>query len=124
MENTKTRSFRNIFSLAISTVVLIIAGAVIVSYTGIQFYRIYTDYQLKKEAIQYAVDSGSYLRAEFDDNSGIGFNVNKGSVPGILETKQGNTLFIEVKPRNSDDEYYRTPGGVIITPHFQDVEVL
>jgi type II secretory pathway pseudopilin PulG len=110
-------SKRSKFALGIIEVILILGLVLIVAYAGIQMYTIYTNSNLQKQAVQYAVDTEAMLEIQFTDNSAIAFNVNPGTNPSVLNSSSGSTRTVKVVPRYYITEYYRTPNGNIITPY-------
>lgn len=123
MENNQREYFecnnmkRTKFALGILEVILILGLVLIVAYAGIQMYTIYTNSDLQKQAVQYAVDTEAMLEIQFTDNSAIAFNVNPGNNPSVLNSSSGSTRTVKVVPRYYMTEYYRTSNGMIITPY-------
>lgn len=105
------------YCLDMGIVILIIAGLIIVAATAVQMHKTYTHGQITQNVVQQVVDKGYYVELNLSDNSGTGFNVTKGKVPGVLNSKTGGVITLKAAPRYFKGEYYRSPNGGIGSPY-------
>lgn len=102
--------------ISIATLLLILAGLLIVAVAGVKLYTVYTQDKQIESAIQMAKDQNRQI--EIYTSNGFEMNLNVTSTTKFsVAGKSSNVTQITVYPRNYRTEYIIPPNGQIITPY-------
>ena len=102
----KKRQYRNAI-IEWPVVILIIASLAILSYTGIEMYKTYTDNKKFEMALEYAKDNNCMAEFRATNGGSCSFNIKAGNANAALELMQGSAFSIKLYPRNYKPEYYQ-----------------
>jgi len=107
--------------LAMTTVLLILGGLLIVAATGVALYTIYTNDKQIQAALQMAKNQNRQVEIYTSNGYTMSLNVSNTSSFSVAGSNT-NVLRIVVYPRNYQNEFIIYPDGSSITPNSTIVE--